>query len=148
MHSTQTRRLIIRSAIRNPALSDDERIADLLKRLTLEEEVELMDGHPMISRLKLVSPDEAEGLHGLALGGPGRWEPRGRRQLPTTIFPQEKGLGGTWDPALIKKIGALEGEEGRNYYQNSNYNFGGIVMRSQCRSESGSALGTCRRVDG
>lgn len=115
---------------RNPALSDDERIADLLKRLTLEEKVELMDGHPKIPRLKLVFSDEAEGLHGLALGGPGHWEPRGRKPLPTTIFPQEKGLGATWDPALMKKIGALEGEEGRYYYQNPNYNFGGIVMRA------------------
>jgi beta-glucosidase len=115
---------------RNPALSDDERIADLLKRLTLQEKVELMDGHPKIPRLKLVLSDEPEGLHGLALGGPGLWGPRGRQPLPTTIFPQEKGLGETWDPALMKKIGALEGEEGRYYYQNSIYDFGGIVMRA------------------
>jgi beta-glucosidase len=31
---------------RNPTLSDDARIADLLKRLTLDEKVQLMDGHP------------------------------------------------------------------------------------------------------
>jgi len=115
---------------RNPALSDDERIADLLKRLTLQEKVELMDGHPKIPRLKLVLSDEPEGLHGLALGGPGMWGPRGRKPLPTTTFPQEKGLGETWDPALMKKIGALEGEEGRYYYQNPIYDFGGIVMRA------------------
>jgi beta-glucosidase len=115
---------------RNPTLSDDERIADLLKRLTLQEKVELMDGHPKIPRLKLILSDEPEGLHGLALGGPGRWGPRGRKPLPTTIFPQEKGLGETWDPALMKKIGALEGEEGRYYYQNPIYDFGGIVMRA------------------
>jgi beta-glucosidase len=115
---------------RNPTLSDDERIADLLKRLTLQEKVELMDGHPKIPRLKLVLSDEPEGLHGLALGGPGEWGPRGRKPLPTTTFPQEKGLGETWDPALMKKIGALEGEEGRYYYQNPVYDFGGIVMRA------------------
>ena len=56
---------------RDPKLSDDARIADLLKRLTLDEKVELMDGHPKIPRLHLVLSDEAEGLHGLALGGPG-----------------------------------------------------------------------------
>jgi beta-glucosidase len=115
---------------RNTTLSDDERIADLLKRLTLQEKVELMDGHPKIQRLKLVLSDEPEGLHGLALGGPGKWGPRGRKPLPTTTFPQEKGLGETWDPALMKKIGALEGEEGRYYYQNPIYDFGGIVMRA------------------
>jgi beta-glucosidase len=115
---------------RDPQLSDDERITDLLKRLTLDEKVELMNGHPKIPHLKLVLSDEPEGLHGLALGGPGKWGPLGRKPLPTTIFPQEKGLGETWDPALMKKIGALEGEEGRYYYQNPIYDFGGIVIRA------------------
>ncbi len=115
---------------RDPKQGDDSRIADLLKRLTLDEKVELMDGHPRIPRLHLVFSDEAEGLHGLALGGPVQWGPRGRRPLPTTTFPQEKGLGETWDPALMKKIGALEGEEARYYYQNPIFDFGGIVVRA------------------
>lgn len=115
---------------RDPKLNDDARIADLLKRLTLAEKVELMDGHPRIQRLNLVLSDEAEGLHGLALGGPGQWGPRGLQPLPTTTFPQEKGLGETWDTALLKKIGALEGEEARYYYQNPIFDFGGIVVRA------------------
>ena len=115
---------------RDPKLGDDARIADLLQRLTLNEKVELMDGHPRIPRLNLVLSDEAEGLHGLALGGPGQWGPRGRQPLPTTTFPQEKGLGETWDPELMKKIGALEGEEARYYYQNPIFDFGGIVVRA------------------
>ena len=115
---------------RNPKLSDDARIADLLGRLTLQEKVELMDGHPSIPRFHLVLSDEAEGLHGLALGGPGGWGPRGRQPLPTTIFPQEKGLGATWDPALMERIGALEGLEARYYYQNPVFDFGGIVVRA------------------
>ncbi len=115
---------------RDPKLSDDVRIADLLARLTPQEKVELMDGHPKIPRLHLVLSDEAEGLHGLALGGPGLWGPRGLQPLPTTIFPQEKGLGETWDTALMKKVGALEGEEARYYYQNPVFDFGGIVVRA------------------
>jgi beta-glucosidase len=115
---------------RDTKLSDDARIADLLGRLTLQEKVHLMDGHPKVPRLHLVLSDEAEGLHGLALGGPGGWGPRGRQPLPTTTFPQEKGLGATWDPALMKKIGALEGEEARYYYQNPVFDFGGIVVRA------------------
>src|ERR1022692_2602982 len=115
---------------RDSKLSDDARIADLLERLTLEDKVELMNGHPRIPRLHLVLSDEAEGLHGLALGGPGAWGPRGHQPLPTTTFPQEKGLGETWDPALMKKIGALEGEEARYYYQNPIFDFGGIVVRA------------------
>ena len=115
---------------RNPKLSDDARIADLLGRLTLQEKVDLMGGHPKVPRLLLVLSDEAEGLHGLALGGPGGWGPRGHQPLPTTTFPQEKGLGETWDPTLMKKIGALEGEEARYYYQNPVTDFGGIVVRA------------------
>ncbi|MBW4028167.1 MAG: beta-glucosidase [Acidobacteria bacterium] len=115
---------------RNPNLSDDARIADLLKRLTSEEKVQLMDGHPKIPRLHLIFSDESEGLHGLALGGPAHWEPHGHQPLPTTIFPQEKGLGETWDPALMSEIGALEGEEARYYYQNPSFGFGGIILRA------------------
>ena len=115
---------------RNPSLSDETRITDLLRRLTLQEKVDLMGGHPEVPRLHLVLSDEAEGLHGLALGGPGGWGPRGSQPLPTTIFPQEKGLGATWDPALMERIGALEGEEARYYYQNPVFNFGGIVVRA------------------
>jgi beta-glucosidase len=114
----------------NPKLGEDVRIADLLGRLTLQEKVDLMGSHPRVSRLHLVLSDEAEGLHGLALGGPGGWGPRGRQPLPTTTFPQEKGLGETWDPALLKKIGALEGEEARYYYQNPVFDFGAIVVRA------------------
>ncbi len=115
---------------RDRTLGDDARIADLLGRLTLAEKVDLMSGHPKVPRLKLVLSDEAEGLHGLTLGGPGEWGPRGLQPLPTTTFPQEKGLGETWDPALMKKIGALEGEEARYYYQNPIFDFGGIVVRA------------------
>ena len=115
---------------RNPKLSDDQRIADLLGRLTLDEKIDLMSDHPKIPRLNLVFSGQVEGLHGLALGGPGNWGPHGRQPLPTTTFPQEKGLGATWDPELMKKIGALEGEEARYYYQNPVFDFGGVVVRA------------------
>jgi beta-glucosidase len=115
---------------RNPGLPDDQRIADLLGRLTLEEKVELMSNHPRIPRLDLVFSGQVEGLHGLALGGPAGWGPRGKQTLPTTIFPQEKGLGATWDPELLKKIAGLEGYEARYYYQNPVTDFGGVVVRA------------------
>ncbi len=115
---------------RDTKLSEDQRIADLLGRLTLDEKVTLMSNHPKFDRLKLVFSGQVEGLHGLALGGPGGWGPRGRQPLPTTTFPQEKGLGATWDPELLKKIGSLEGTEARYYYQNPVYDFGGVVVRA------------------
>jgi beta-glucosidase len=115
---------------RNPKLSDDQRIADLLGRLNLDEKVNLMSDHPKIPRLGLVFSGQVEGLHGLALGGPGGWGPRGKQPLPTTTFPQERGLGETWDPELLKKIAALEGYEARYYYQNPVTDFGGVVVRA------------------
>ena len=45
-------------------------------------------------------------------------------------FPQEKGLGATWDPELLKKIGSLEGYEARYYYQNPVFDRGGVVVRA------------------
>lgn len=115
---------------RDTSLSDDARIDDLLKRLTLDEKVLLMSDHPKIPRLGIVFSGQVEGLHGLALGGPGGWGGRGRQPVPTTTFPQEKGLGATWDPELMKKIGALEGEEARYYYQNPVFDRGGVVVRA------------------
>jgi beta-glucosidase len=115
---------------RDPKLGDDQRIADLLGRLTLDEKVELMANHPKIPRLGIVFSGQVEGLHGLALGGPGGWGPRGKQPLPTTTFSQEKGLGETWDGELLKKIAALEGYEGRYYYQNPVNDFGGVVVRA------------------
>jgi beta-glucosidase len=115
---------------RDPKLADDQRIADLLGRLTLDEKVLLMSDHPKIPRLGIAFSGQVEGLHGLALGGPGGWGGRGRQPLPTTTFPQEKGLGATWDPDLVKKIAALEGYEARWDYQNPTFARGGVVIRA------------------
>jgi len=115
---------------RDPKLGDDQRIADLLGRLTLDEKIQLMSDHPSNPRLGLAFSGQVEGLHGLALGGPGGWGGKGKQPLPTTTFPQEKGLGATWDPELLKKIAALEGYEARYYYQSPEYERGGVVVRA------------------
>jgi len=117
-------------AFRNPNLADDQRISDLLTRLTLDEKVQMMSDHPKIPRLGLVFSGQVEGLHGLALGGPGGWGGRGKTALPTTTFPQEKGLGATWDAPLLKQIAALEGYEARYDYQSQEYDRGGVVVRA------------------
>ena len=115
---------------RDTSLSDDARIDDLLKRLTLDEKVLLMSDHPKIPRLGIVFSGQVEGLHGLALGGPANWAARGRQPAGTTTFPQEKGLGATWDPDLLKKVATVEGEEARYFYQNPVWDRGGVVVRA------------------
>lgn len=118
------------SSFRDTKLPDSVRIQNLLSQLTIDEKVLLMSDHPKIPRLGLVLSGQVEGLHGLALGGPGGWGGRGRQPVPTTTFPQEKGLGATWDAELLKKIASLEGYEARYYYQNPVFDRGGLVVRA------------------
>ena len=115
---------------RDPKLPAEQRITDLLSRLTLDEKISLMGGYPKVPRLSLVFSGQVEGLHGLALGGPGHWEGRGKAVLNTTTFPQERGLGNTWDTDLLQKIGALEGYEARYMYQSTTYDRGGLIVRA------------------
>ncbi len=115
---------------RNQKLDREARISDLLSRLTLDEKISLMGGQPKIPRLGLEFSGQVEGLHGLALGGPAHWEGRGKNVLPTTTFPQERGLGNTWDPALMQQVGALEGYEARYIYQSAKYDRGGLIVRA------------------
>ena len=120
---------------RDSTLPMEQRITDLLSRLTVDEKISLMGGEPTIPRLGLKFSGQVEGLHGLALGGPGHWEGRDadkhyKQPLPTTTFPQERGLGNTWDPDLMQKIGALEGYEARYDYQSPKYDRGGVIVRA------------------
>ena len=115
---------------RDPKLADDVRIADLLHRLTLEEKLHLLADFPKYPELGIAFTGQVEGLHGLALGGPGGWGGRGKQPQPTTTFPQEKGLGETWDPELLKKIASLEGYEARYISQSPAYNRGGLIVRA------------------
>src|SRR4051794_25279591 len=76
----------------------EERISDLLSRMTMEEKIGALGTNPSVPRLGVVGTGHVEGLHGLALGGPGGWEGRNLPVIPTTQFPQARGLGQTWDP--------------------------------------------------
>ena len=115
---------------RDATLPAEQRITDLLSRLTLDEKITLMSGAPKIPRLGIAFTGQVEGLHGLALGGPAGWGGKGKTSQPTTTFPQERGLGNTWDTDLMQKIGALEGYEARYYYQRQQDPRGGLVVRA------------------
>jgi beta-glucosidase len=104
------------------------RIDDLLHQMTLEEKIEAFSTNPTVPRLGVVGTEHVEGLHGLALGGPGHWEGRNQTVIPTTTFPQARGLGQTWDPALIQQVAAQEAIEARYAY--GKYHRGGMVVRA------------------
>ncbi len=116
---------------------DDERIDNLLDLLTLEEKIRLLSTDLGVPRLGIRSTGHSEGLHGMALGGPGGWGGREMKDgkwvpvtYPTTTFPQAYGLGATWDPGLLEKVADIEATEVRYYTQNPALNKGGMVMRA------------------
>ena len=112
----------------NPSLPVEQRINDLLARMTIAEKIDALSTDPSVPRLGVVGTGHVEGLHGLALGGPGGWEGRGKTVIPTTTFPQSRGLGQTWDPALLQQAAAVEGFETR--YADGKYHRGGLVVRA------------------
>lgn len=115
----------------NPDLPADERITDLLSQMTLEEKVQCLSTDPSVPRLGVVGSNHIEGLHGVAMGEPGGWgEHGGKTPVPTTTFPQEIGLGETWDRDLIQKAAAVEGYEARYLVQHPSYRRGGLVVRA------------------
>ncbi|MFE9649724.1 glycoside hydrolase family 3 C-terminal domain-containing protein [Streptomyces sp. NPDC006365] len=94
-------------AFRNPKLSVDRRVDDLLTRLTLDEKISLLHQYqPAIPRLG-IKPFKTgtEALHGVAWLG------------EATVFPQAVGLASTWDPQLIERVGSAVGDETRGFQQ-------------------------------
>ena len=118
----------------NTALSDDMRINNLLSLMTIDEKVNALSTNLGVPRLGIRNTGHSEGLHGMALGGPGNWGDFSNRinpkTYPTTTFPQAYGLGETWDTELIQKVADIEATEVRFYTQNSNLQKGGMVMRA------------------
>jgi len=115
-------------AFQNQKLDREERISDLLSRMTLEEKIDALGTDPTVPRLGVVGTGHVEGLHGLALGGPGGWEGKNRTVIPTTQFPQARGLGQMWDPALLEQLAAEEALEAD--YAFGKYHRGGRVVRA------------------
>ena len=126
----------------NPNLPTEQRIDNLLSLMTLQEKISALSTDPDVPRLGVHASGHIEGLHGVALGGPGGWGrvfPKGIKRgtpgvhslnvpLETTQFPQAVGLGETWDPALLQKAAMEEGIEARYIFQSDQR--GGIVVRA------------------
>jgi beta-glucosidase len=111
----------------DPDLPVEKRIDNLLSLMTLDEKVNCLNTKPDIPRLAVEGTGHAEGLHGLAQGGPSDWGQRNPQ--PTTIFPQAIGLATTWDTALLREVAAIEAYEARYLFQ-SHYKRSGLVIRA------------------
>src|SRR6185437_3380550 len=115
---------------RDPSAPIEQRVDDIVKRLTLDEKIACLGTNPSVPRLGIRGTGHVEGLHGLALGGPAGWGGRGKTAVPTTTFAQSRGLGQTWDPALLTQTAAVEAEETRYFYQRQDDPRGGLVVRA------------------
>ncbi len=96
----------IRPAYLEPTLSFEERVSDLIARMTLEEKIgQMLNECQAIPRLGVPAYNYwSEGLHGVV--GNGR----------ATVFPQAIGLAATWDTTLLQRVATAISDEGRAKY--------------------------------
>jgi len=89
----------------------DERVRDLVGRLTLAEKASLLiDKAPAIERLGIPKYDAwNEALHGVA------WRDG------VTVFPQAIGLASTWDPDLMHRVATAISTEARALYNSGSF---------------------------
>jgi beta-glucosidase len=93
---------------RNPELSPEQRAADLVSRMTLEEKVlQMQSTAPAIPRLGVPAYNWwNEALHGVMQGR-------------ATVFPQAIGLAATWNTALMSRVADAISTEARAKYHDA-----------------------------
>jgi beta-glucosidase len=112
-------------ASKNASLPIEQRVKDLVSRMTLDERVRQMQHTaPAIPRLGIPSYDWwSEALHGVGRAG------------YATVFPQAIGMAATWDANLVHSEGRVISVEGRAiYYQaqreDNHHNYFGLTYWS------------------
>src|SRR5713101_4943600 len=100
---SSTQQSAAQPAYKNPKLPVDQRVSDLVSRMTLEEKVsQLVHTADAIPRLSIPAYNWwNEGLHGVARAG------------YATVFPQAIGMAATLDEPLIHQVGDVIGIEFR-----------------------------------
>ena len=94
---------------KDPDLPMDQRINDLISRMTIDQKIEQLHfDAPAIPALGVKNWGYwNEALHGVA------------RHDEATVFPQVIGLGSTWNPELIKDMAVAIGKEARVFNNKS-----------------------------
>ena len=103
-------------------LSAEERATDLVKRLNTTEMIDQTSSiAPAISRLGIKDYNwRSNCLHGWSASG-GHWT----KDLKWTVFPAPIGLGATFDPEMVQKVGAVTSDEGRALHNEMLASFNG-----------------------
>jgi len=94
----------------NTNLPIEDRVEDLVSKLTLEEKVlQMLNDAPAIERLNIPSYNWwNECLHGI-----------GRTDYKVTVFPQAIGMAAAWDKHLMKDVAVAISDEGRAIYNDA-----------------------------
>jgi len=95
-------------AFQDTSLSFEERVEDLVSRMTLEEKVaQMLNKAPSIERLDVPAHDWwNEVLHGVA-----------RSPFNVTVYPQAIAMAATWDTEALKIMADYAATEGRAIYE-------------------------------
>jgi beta-glucosidase len=95
-----------RPAYLDPSKPTEQRVSDLIGRMTLEEKAQQLNHLNVgIPRLKVAAwGGWNQTLHGV-------WS-----KQPTTLFPAAIAMGATWDPALVHTITGAMSDEARALY--------------------------------
>jgi beta-glucosidase len=109
----------------NASLPMEQRVDDLLSRMTLEEKIgQMMNASPAVDRLGIPEYNWwGEALHGVARAG------------LATVFPQAIGLGASWDEEMMFKVSTAISDEARAKHHdfvrnNKRFIYQGLTMWS------------------
>ncbi|MDR2231494.1 MAG: glycoside hydrolase family 3 C-terminal domain-containing protein, partial [Tannerella sp.] len=94
----------------NPDLTIEQRVNDLVSRMTLEEKVsQMVNSAAAIERLGIPAYNWwNEALHGIA-----------RSPYPATSYPQAIGMAATWNPEAVRQMATFTSDEGRAIYNDA-----------------------------